>query len=405
MAADSSPESLEREAAAAARRRRLLRVGAVCSANCVISVVSTCLYYHELRALRPFPFFATQLGALMSVAVAGPLVAAHAAWLRCAPAAETGAPQKGTAATGGAARTRPALVMLAVAVFAAAQNTLEIASIDGIGDDNLPPILQQASVPLTFALSAALLNVRYGRTHAAGAALVVLGVAATFVPLVSGSVSVPWALLFVASRLPQSLAGVAAEGLLSRAGASPTQNVVAALRLSVITQALGVPLSALCALLLTAARGQPPSAVGDDYREGAQCLFRRGGGVYDMGAPDAAAGSPADWVHSHCADAWRAAALFAVPGTLYLVSEYHVLSEAGATAYFLLAALQLPIQDTVLSMPQIMGAEASSFHPLYGVGVVIIMAGLCLYGLRPPERAAGRGYGSLIQDSGGDESE
>ena len=38
---------------------------AVCSANVVISIVSTCLYYKELWALRAAPAFAVQLGCLL----------------------------------------------------------------------------------------------------------------------------------------------------------------------------------------------------------------------------------------------------------------------------------------------------------------------------------------------------
>ena len=55
------------------------------------------------------------------------------------------------------------------------QNTLEIASIQRIGNDNLPPILQQAVVPITLAFSVLALRASYSWPQLLGATVVVLG--------------------------------------------------------------------------------------------------------------------------------------------------------------------------------------------------------------------------------------
>eukprot|EP01065_Artemidia_motanka_P052090 TRINITY_DN9315_c0_g1_i1.p1 TRINITY_DN9315_c0_g1~~TRINITY_DN9315_c0_g1_i1.p1 ORF type:complete len:389 (+),score=113.31 TRINITY_DN9315_c0_g1_i1:65-1231(+) len=355
-----------------------LRILLVCAANCVVSVVSTCLYYHELRALAPYPYFATQLNAVLTLLSAGLILAALRLRSWCVGAGGKESvpllavlPERDRAHSGGMSCF---CTCATVGVLASLQNVMEIASIDGMGDDNLPPILQQASVPLTFLLSVTVLRVKYRWTHVVGAVVVVAGVAATFAPLVDGGINVGWAMVFVASRVPQSLSAVVAERLL--AGSEP--GLEAPLMLSFVTQFAALPANAVFAFLMSLARGDD-GGLSDDYSNGALCLFDSGSGIYANAPLDA----PASTVIGRCDRALLAALVFAVPGGLYLVTEYQVVQEAGAAVYFLLGALQLPIQDTVLSMHAIMGDEASTFHPLYAVGISVVVVGLCVYGAYP----------------------
>ena len=104
----------------------------------------------------------------------------------------------------------------------------------------------------------------------------------------------------------------------------------------------------------------------DDYRTGALCL-----------APDGS-----------CDGALSAVLAYAVPGVLFVVSEFAVVQQASASAYMLLVALQLPLVAVALSAKPFMGSQASPFRPALLIGVPIIVLGLGLWALA--ERRAAR---------------
>eukprot|EP00439_Symbiodinium_sp_Y106_P051924 s2704_g6.t3 len=116
------------------------------------------------------------------------------------------------------------------------------------------------------------------------------------------------------------------------------------------------PCNFLAALTVSAAWKGDVAIVLEDYSGGLGCLF---GG------------------DSSCAGAWHSVLLFAFPGMLYTLTEFQVLQAASATAYFLLAALQLPLQDLALSvLDDTMAAFRFSMLPAIG----LVAAGLVLYG-------------------------
>ncbi|CAE7479696.1 unnamed protein product [Symbiodinium necroappetens] len=116
------------------------------------------------------------------------------------------------------------------------------------------------------------------------------------------------------------------------------------------------PCNFLAALTVSAAWKGDVAIVLEDYSGGMGCLF---GG------------------ESSCAGAWHSVLLFAFPGMLYTLTEFQVLQAASATAYFLLAALQLPLQDLALSvLDGSMAAFRFSMLPAIG----LVAAGLVLYG-------------------------
>ena len=94
---------------------------AVCASNCVISIVSTLLYYRELDTLRTAPLFATQLNCAMQAVLCGSML--------------VGLDVSGLAPR----RSQQQVAMrrwIELALWFALQNTLEIASIDGLGPTN-----------------------------------------------------------------------------------------------------------------------------------------------------------------------------------------------------------------------------------------------------------------------------
>ena len=347
---------------------------AACAANVVISIASTCLYYRLLWALQPYPAFAVQLGALMQVIVCGAALALLE-WTRWAPCA-----------------SQPAVsgrLWMELALWLSLQDTLEIAAVDGLGSSNgdLTPVLQQAVVPLTLGLSIVLLGRRYSWLHWMAAVAVLVGIACSYAPIAvsseTGQLPWGWAALYAASRIPQSLANVRCESVLQAAGAAPGAESVPTtpprlrllhlvLRASFFTALLGLVLNVPSSLLLALARGREAGTVFGEYVDGARCLLS-----YNVTAGDDADGEAAAGACDGTAA--QAAAAFALPGVLFAVSEFHVLREASAATYFLLLALELPLQAAVLAAPWVMGHLASAYHPSLLGGVPIIMAGLAAW--------------------------
>ena len=344
---------------------RQARIVAVCVSNMVISVVSSCLYYSELYHLSATPAFATQLNAGIQLTVCGvALSALHVSGL---------APRE---------RETPIRLSswLVLALLFALQNTLEIASIDGLGSSSgsLAALLQQAVIPITLLSLAVLLRRRYGLAHYLGAALVAGGIAAAYAPSIStASVSLSWVSVFIASRVPQSLANVRSEQLFgsSRSIDAPEHShspsdvtfwdgVRTVVRAGFWTASLGMIFNVPSSLIVAAAKGQDAfSTVFDDYRDGAECLF-------DGHTANLSASS------DRCGSAWTSVVAFALPGAFFAVSEFQVLQYTSAATYFLLVALQLPVEASALSMRAVMGSYASPSRPSLLYGVQLIVAGI-----------------------------
>ena len=358
----------------------------VCVANVLISILSTCLYLRFLWALNDFPALATQMGALMQVIVSAALVCL-------------------LDAAGLTSARQPITVWrwLELGCWFSLMNTLEIAAVDVLGSSNgsLTCLLQQAVIPLTLFLSTLLLNRRYAILHWLAASVVIGGIAATYAPM-SGDTHVPlgWAMLYVGSRVPQSLANVRSEQLLTAAPPPPdaaardgrdvTEDItgvdVTALAPSAKRTAdelrdsamAGMWTAAVClvlnvpsSLLLGYARGRPAAELLTDYTLGVACLLG-----HNVTTDDGR------YSRSQCdGTAAGAAAAFALPGALFALSEFQVLQAAGASTYFLLVALELPIQTAVLAAPWAMGSFASSSHPSLHYGVPLVMFGIALWGL------------------------
>ncbi|KAL1496898.1 hypothetical protein AB1Y20_014478 [Prymnesium parvum] len=352
-----------------ANTRRLDAV-AVCVANVLTSVVATCLYYTELYHLRAAPAFATQLNAALQAALCALCLALLDA-TRLAP------------------RRREAPVAprawLALALLFAAQNTLEIAAIDALGPErgSLTAVLQQAVVPITLLLCAVALRRRYGALHLLAAALVVGGVALAYLPAASAA-GVPqgWLLAFVASRVPQAAANVFSEVLLERAAeAAPPRSgwdaLRTVLRAGLWTAALGLLFNVPSALIVSAAKGREAiPALLEDYREGARCLLLSDG--------------------EGCGGAWVAVLAFALPGVAFAVSEFQVVQKTSAATYFLLVALQLPLEAVALSMPSIMGRYASTSRSSVLYGVPVIVGGLVCWAIAEMRRSSQRGKAACL---------
>ena len=127
----------------------------VCTLNCVVSIVSTCIYYQELHHLHAYPFFTAQANSLM-----GALLAAFSLCF-----------MPKTCNTSNSWQSWAWLSALL-----AFQNSLEVLSIPRVGNDDLIPILQQGVVPLSLLLSWQMLHRKYSMLQLLGALLVMLGV-------------------------------------------------------------------------------------------------------------------------------------------------------------------------------------------------------------------------------------
>eukprot|EP00930_Biecheleria_cincta_P060236 TRINITY_DN4591_c0_g1_i2.p1 TRINITY_DN4591_c0_g1~~TRINITY_DN4591_c0_g1_i2.p1 ORF type:complete len:386 (+),score=44.31 TRINITY_DN4591_c0_g1_i2:82-1158(+) len=316
---------------------------AACAANVVISIGSTLLYLLELYHLPGSPLFANQLNAAFQVVICGALLC----FIRF-----FGSP------------AQPLYIApcrwAELALLFAMQNTLEIASIDGLGHDNgaLAPILFQAVIPMTLCASSVLLGRKYLPMHWLAAGVVLAGIAVAYTPncaTASLAHRWPWAVLLVVSRVPQSLANVRLEGLMAQCTLKGSVEPVlqAGFFTSLLALAFNVPLG----LLLCLGSGLPLDALRADYHLGLESLQGLGG---------------------HAA-AWPAAAAFALPGTLFTLSEFHVLQQASASTYFLLVALELPLQAVAISMESIMGSLAGTFYPSLVWGLPLIVVGLSLW--------------------------
>lgn len=375
-----------------------------CAANLCISVVASVLYYKELFHLRPYPNFANQLGAATQALLCGLALLA-------------------LDVSGVAPRQQRAPVTLVqwleMSVYLAVQNTLEIASIDGLGASNtsVATLLQQIVIPLTLISSTALLRARYGLMHLAAAALVLAGVAIAYIPVAISSwldISWGWAFVFVLSRAPQALANVRLESLLDSqrgtvaepcvraealldhaaqpaaesgvrtactAGVRPLRGDTCAQELRAVfcggfwTGLMSIGFNAVTGLLLAAMRGKGVQELAQDYYMGGQCLLS---GELGPVAPTHLQ-SPQEAHGSTCGGALVAWLAFAVPGSFFAVSEFHVVQQASAAAYFLVQALTLPLQAMVLCWPLVMGQFAATFHESLLVGIPIIVVGLVLW--------------------------
>ncbi|CAL1137313.1 unnamed protein product [Cladocopium goreaui] len=165
-------------------------------------------------------------------------------------------------------------------------------------------------------------------------------------------VSLAWVAIFLLSRIPQAAANVAAESW-----AENQKGITWPLRATLYTQLLGLPCNFLAALTVSFFWKGEAAVVLQDYAGGFSCLTEGQGA---------------------CAGAWRSVLLFAVPGMLYTLTEFQVLQVASATTYFLLAALQLPLQDLALSL---LNFSAASFRPAMVPAILAVAMGLMFYGL------------------------
>ncbi|CAE8632325.1 unnamed protein product, partial [Polarella glacialis] len=176
----------------------------------------------------------------------------------------------------------------------------------------------------------------------------------------SDAMQVVWVSVFLVPRLPQELAW--------------------SLRATLYTQ-LCLPFNMLANCLLCTIWHGSPAPVFQDYAGGFACLS--GKALHG----DASV---------QCEGALRTALLFGFPGTLYTVSEFQLLQVASASAYFLLAGLQLPIQDAVLSASAVVGqARAAPFRAAFGPAIAVVAAGLGAYGLGAGASEADRPLGSI----------
>ena len=345
----------------------------VCLFNIVISLVSTCFFYSELYHLQSFPLFSNQLNAFISVVVPGvALIVMRARALRRGDSWDW---------LGGVALWKWAQLG---ALFSL-QNTLDIASIDGLGDrnSNLPPVFSQACIPVTMALSRLKLGKEYSIWHYVGACVVVGGILLSYLPLaVSSSSSVPvgWACLFLMGRLPQSMANVQSEAVLDRASNTNAQQRSKAMpepaaasgaflllvHFTFWTSIFSLPFNFIYSLILSAIPGVP-FAINPDYANGWSCVF--------AGTCDGTKYPDID-----CSSAWLSVVLFAIPGVLFSASEFQVLQHAGAAVYFILLAVELPLQALMLASPYIMGSMAGESHISIIYGIALLLPGLLLYG-------------------------
>ncbi|CAJ1348159.1 unnamed protein product [Effrenium voratum] len=309
----------------------------VCAINCAVSIVSTCLYYSELHHLHDFPFFTAQLNAAIGALLAW-------LWLSLLPKDPS-------------ALDVPLRSWLWLSALLALQNSLEVLSIARVGNDDLPPILQQAVVPLSLLFSWLKLGRSYTKAQLAGAVLVVAGVLAGFLPSLLASsaqqIGSAWVAVFLISRIPQACANIQAESLAGQGMSWP-------LRATMYTQLLAIPCNSIAALIASLLWKGDPAFVFQDYAGGFDCVFQGKGA---------------------CSGAWASVLLFAVPGMLYTFTEFQVIQAASATAYFLLAALQLPLQDLALSA---LNSSFASFRLSMLPAVLAVTCGLMLYGLGSP---------------------
>lgn len=293
--------------------------GAACVGNVITSVVSTCLYYRLLWALQSSPAFGVQLCTFMQAVVCGALLLLA----RCVGVKRPPAAPKFRA-------------WLELSVWFSLQNTLEIAAVDGLGpaNGNLTPVLQQAVIPVTIVLSSVLLRQTFCRLHWMAAGIVIVGIVASYAPLLlTNAESIRpkwgWAVLFLGSRLPQAIGNVRCEAVLlplasadkaevaaDDGGGSPAvarrrQSVQLLLACGFWTASLGLALNFISSVMLACIRGLGAASVLDDYSSGARCLL-------NLNAT-AASTDP-------CRAAPGATAAFALPGVLFAISEFQVCS-------------------------------------------------------------------------------
>jgi len=221
--------------------------------------------------------------------------------------------------------------------------------------------------------------------HWCAVLLVVGGIAASYVPtlgVASSAVPWGWAALFVGSRIPAALANVRSEMTLKRDASSHLDSaggVRTVLQAGLWTALIGLLLNVPSSLALLLARGQPAASLIADYRSGAECLLgiswnataASQPGEHLAEAPSAAGGD--------CSHAAVAVAAFALPGALFAVSEFQVVQHASAATYFLLQAVELPVQTIALSIPAVMGHLASAHRASFSYGLPITVAGLGLW--------------------------
>jgi hypothetical protein len=396
-----------------------------CASNILISVVSSCLYYTELYHLQPTPYFATQLNAGLQVVVCGVVLGA----LELSSLAPRRDEQP--------IRLRS---WMELSLLFTVQNALEIASIDGLGPESgsLTTILQQAVVPLTLVASRLLLNRRYSALHFVAAATVVCGIIGSYyAPTITISGSRIWILCFVASRVPQALANVRSESIVaarqhikpsasasvqgssdsaddwvgvvgdrgigshgpsnsggsggvddgskdldgdtegarSRATWDGLRTVV---RAGFWTALFALLFNPPTSLLLAAGEASQPAleALLSDYSDGAACVLW---GTLANGT-----------VTERCTGALGAVGAFAAPGALFSVSEFLVLQQTSAATYFVLVALQLPLEAGALSFRPLMGTYTSRSQPSLLYGVPVIVTGLLLWTYAEHSRASPR---------------
>ena len=434
---------LESPAVAASNSGRT-QLATVCAASAqyvVCSLVATTLFYRELYRLQSYPQFSNQLNTAGTTVTMGCLTVCllpccgwqllwggwsppgvfkprsstskpHAKWVDLSGSDRTAAAAVGhdseswdagpaaPAADGGMATALggalfSAKLQLLLGLLNALVNLLQLMAIDGLGPrySTLTTLLNQSTIPWTLLISAGLLQLRYSPTQLLGAAIVVAGVAAAVFPTISpgggadsssgsggdepgglGAVVV-WVAVFVLSCVPQSLLNVLIEGALPpppESGGQPSARAVLLRTTGLVAMMniVSIPFNtfggAVASMVLHRGSLAP---LWQDYADGWGCL---------LGA------------RHGCEGAWADVVAFIPMGGLYVVSQILLIHHAGAVHMFLATALCLPLQNVVLALPAVMGAEAGRVDGWTFVGIAVTTAGLILYALaqrRPPGTA------------------
>ena len=257
-------------------------------------------------------------------------------------------------------------------------------------------LILQLSIPLTMVLGVGFLGRTPTRAQAAGAAVIVCGVAYVIDPWggggstvdAGGTGSVLHAAIFAGALLPIVLGNLFKEKALTGAGATDTYLLNAHIAAwQCLFNVVLVPLGGV--LTGTAGPAPPPTLAG------AASLFARTGS-------DLAAGHACVFFGHGCA----AGALAPVLAYIAINFTYNVAMtallahpRAGSTLMALLSAAKLPLASVAFSLPLLMGEEgAEPLPPRTLAGLAVILAGLALY--RFDGWAAGGGGGGGTSSAG-----
>eukprot|EP00808_Paulinella_micropora_P001336 g11707.t1 len=238
-------------------------------------------------------------------------------------------------------------------------------------------LLAQVRIPVTMALSAALLHTKYVARQYFGVALTFAGIVIAVLPSLfettdlnenepAGETVRPvlWSLVLMVAAIPSCLANVTRERILKGVSPIGKDPYALALRISVCQFVLGLPLLVVLAPLNGLSLSELPS----NFYQGCRCWL-----IGQSTPPVAPPGV------DKCAVAPYSTWSFLLCNFAYNLIQMVVFRYASASIQIVATTMIIPLSAIAFTLPAVMGSYAQPLHSTDVVATVLIAIGVVIY--------------------------